>query len=358
MEPVITSLPRGIVAVALILVFSLVVSTAFSPDTLTGWASLVLVAMVPTQVVVGLFWGGAYPRGIATLTPPLRGLAYLVITMIIASIVIFFVITVIGGGVTPPTPFVIMFLILSVPVTVTLVVILQGWPFSGLFKSPGTQGIALLVTAYAITFLLFHTLFNFSFAQQAPFWQAALDPAGVFPAWYPLAASLDALVFILVLVLFDFWPISALARAVPLFSKQPLFGLAAAVLVAVCSALLWWLCVLMAQMDIVVFMTRVCVAMVFGIFIILVMLEGASMLRLAQPLRGIVLTIVAVVLAQVMLVLYSDIAEQLFHLPAGQPTYALEMWLASSMLSVTFPAMVFFAQYFLFWPFVVRQKGK
>jgi hypothetical protein len=37
-------------------------------------------------------------------------------------------------------------------------------------------------------------------------------------------------------------------------------------------------------------------------------------------------------------------------LPSGPPTYATEIWLASAMLGVTFPFLIFFAEFFKFWP--------
>lgn len=43
-----------------------------------------------------------------------------------------------------------------------------------------------------------------------------------------------------------------------------------------------------------------------------------------------------------------------FALPSGGPAYDLELWLASSMLAVTFPALVAFANYFQFWPLAVQ----
>ncbi len=34
----------------------------------------------------------------------------------------------------------------------------------------------------------------------------------------------------------------------------------------------------------------------------------------------------------------------------GPPTYDYEIWLASALLSVTFPFLIFYAEYFKFWP--------
>jgi hypothetical protein len=37
-------------------------------------------------------------------------------------------------------------------------------------------------------------------------------------------------------------------------------------------------------------------------------------------------------------------------LPSGPPTYDQEIWLASALLAVTFPFLIFFAEFFKFWP--------
>jgi hypothetical protein len=37
-------------------------------------------------------------------------------------------------------------------------------------------------------------------------------------------------------------------------------------------------------------------------------------------------------------------------LKPGPPTYDFEIWLASALLSVTFPFLIFYAEFFKFWP--------
>jgi len=34
----------------------------------------------------------------------------------------------------------------------------------------------------------------------------------------------------------------------------------------------------------------------------------------------------------------------------GPPSYDFEIWLASALLSVTFPLLIFYAEFFQFWP--------
>jgi len=177
---------------------------------------------------------------------------------------------------------------------------------------------------------------------------AALVVAAAAPAVWPVIPALG--LTLLALVLFDFAPVAAVARKLPAIARQPGFGLLGGVLVAAVVAVLWTGFVAVGGMDMVLFMVRVCVTINFGCFILLVMFEGMPGFKLAQPWRGIVLCAVAALLAGLMLAIYQAVAVGRFNLPSGGPGYAMELWLASSMLAVSFPAMVAFAGYFQFWP--------
>lgn len=349
-------LRRGVLASVLVVAACLLLSVAVSPEFLMGWGTLALVAMVPTQIVISLVCQSSWPKALADLPQPWRGLAFLALDAAVGAVIGFIAWKAVGGGMSPPTPFVNMFLIFAVPVALFLVIPLQCWPLNFVFKTPGGLGVALVVTTYALAWLLFKLLFNFGFMSGAPFYAADLDPQGAFMAWLPLVASIAAVVPILGLVLLDFWPISSLARRFPAVGKQPVFGLAASTLIAAVVALIWLVFVSSGGMDIVLFMVRICVTFNFGCFILLVMFEGVPALKLGQPWRGIVLNLLAGLLAVLMLWLYETVAATSFALPSGGPGYPMELWLASSMLAVTFPAMVVFASFFQFWP-LVRTKA-
>jgi hypothetical protein len=341
----------GIIASLLVVSASLWISVTLSPDAVLTWVSLILVAMVPMQMVIGLAWRSQQPAFIAALPQPIRGLAFTALMSLAGGIVAFIANAKVGGGMLPPTPFVNMFMIFAVPMTISLIIVFQCWPFSVIFRDkPVAMGFALVIAAYALAWLVFEWLFNFSFLAHAPFYQAALDPKGLFMAWLPLAAGLSCVVGVLCLVLLDFWPVKLIVNAVPALARQPWFGLLATVFVAAIAKGLWWFFDVPHGMDVVAFLVQVNVAMVFGIFIVLVMFEGAPFIRLPQPIRGLVLIAVAAALAIGLHALYQAIAVQKFGLPRGAPTYALELWLATSMLAITFPLMVAFASFFDFWP--------
>ncbi|WP_148675265.1 hypothetical protein [Klebsiella pneumoniae] len=167
-----------------------------------------------------------FPQNIFLQKQPLKGILFILLTALVGCLECLFALSIVGGGTIPPTPFVTIYLIASVPVIFCLIALFGGWPFNIISKNTRLQG-GLLVATYSITRQLFHTLFNFSFTQDAPFYNQVLDPHGVFVASQPLTAALDALLFMLLLALFDFWPLSSLAQRMPLLIQEPFCGLAA-----------------------------------------------------------------------------------------------------------------------------------
>ncbi len=343
------SLRRGLLATAAAIFLSLAFCLAVSPEFLTGWGTVLLVAMVPTQIIISLVWQSAYPRQIAALPQPARGLAFTALNAVLGGLVALLAWQTVGGGLALPTPFLIMFLIFAVPVTLILIIPLQCWPFAQLAKHPGVLGGVLLLATYALAYALFRLCFNFSFMAGAPFYQAALDPQGLFMAWIPLVFSITCVVPVLLLVLFDFWPLTALTAKLPGAGRQPWLGILALTLVGLIAGALW-LAYVGQGMDRVVFMVRIGVGINFGCFILLVMFEGLPALKLPQPWRGLLLTLIACVLAAILPPLYELLALRQFALPSGGPAYPLELWLASALLGVTFPLMVVIGSYFQFWP--------
>lgn len=343
------SLRRGVIATAGAVVAALFASLAVSPDFLTGWGTVILVAMVPAQMIISLVWQCSYPRVLADLPQPARGVAFTTLNLALGALVAFAAWQMVGGGLGEPTPFLIMFLIFAVAVTLLLVVPLQCWPFVPAIRHPGLMGGALLVAAYALAYALFRCLFDFGFLLAAPFYRPELDPQGLFMAWVPLVFAIAMLVPVFGLMLLDFWPLSALASKLPMLGKQPAFGLVALGLIVAIAAALW--AAFVGQgMDRVLFMVRICVTVNFGYFILLVMFEGVPALSLPQPWRGLILNCIAVGLAVALLELYKSVALGRFALASGGPAYPLELWLASAMLAVTFPLMVVIGSYFQFWP--------
>ena len=121
-------------------------------------------------------------------------------------------------------------------------------------------------------------------------------------------------------------------------------------MVALLVAVAWGGFVGLAHWDLVVFMVRVCVAAIFGIFVILILFKNLPFLKLPQPLRGPVLCVCTAVRAVALFALYQAAANLRFGLPGRAPQYTLALWIASAMLAITFALMVAFTDYFAFWP--------
>ncbi|NTV71961.1 MAG: hypothetical protein HGA71_17665 [Azonexaceae bacterium] len=347
---------KGLTATFIVVTLSLLFCLAIPPEWLMGWGTLFPVAMVPAQIVISLFWGCGYPKQCAQLSQPRKGIAYLFSTLIVGSLVAWVSWRTIGGGISPPPPFVNMYLIFSVAVTLWLVVVFQGWPFNRLSSNSGVAGALLWLWAYLFTYALFRSLFDFSFLKGAPVYVAALDPGGVFMAWLPLVFSITSVMVLLTFVLFDFWPIQALAGRFPIFGKQPYFAALSGILIAFVTNGVWGFFVGTLDMNLVRFLVKVSVSGIFGIFVVLVMLDGLPSINFRQPWRGIFLSGIASILAIAGYTLYEFVALSRFALPAGQPGYLLELWIASAMLAITFPAMVTFAKYFDCWPLLGNER--
>ncbi|UCV27059.1 hypothetical protein [Ferribacterium limneticum] len=347
---------KGLTATCLVVTLSLAFCLAIPPEWLMGWGTLIPVAMVPAQIVISLFWGCGYPRQCAQLSQPWKGIAYLLATLLAGSLVAWVAWQTIGGGISPPLPFVNMYLIFSVAATLWLVVVFQGWPFNRLCSNSGLAGVLLWLWAYLLAYGLFRSLFDFSFLKEAPVYVAALDPGGVFMAWLPLIFSITSVMVLLTFVLFDFWPIQTLAGRFPIFGRQPYFAIFSGIFIVTITSGIWNFFVGTLGMDLVRFLVKVSVSGVFGIFVVLVMLDGLPSINYRQPWRGILLSGIATVLAIAGFNLYEFLALSYFALPAGQPGYVLELWIASAMLAITFPAMVGFAKYFDGWPLFRNEK--
>jgi hypothetical protein len=81
------------------------------------------------------------------------------------------------------------------------------------------------------------------------------------------------------------------------------------------------------------------------------MMQTAPFQAIRQPVKGLALLVLVVVLAVVMYRVYAAAAVILVGaMPGGAPTYGLDLWIATAMLSVTFPVFVALGDGFAFWP--------
>jgi hypothetical protein len=146
---------------------------------------------------------------------------------------------------------------------------------------------------------------------------------------------------------FDLWPLTKF----PSLMKQPVLGLVWSAICLVIGYVAFYIGVKAMNMDVVSFMVHVPVAFIFGTIIVLNMLQGSLFAKLNQPLKGL-LNIVAVALVGTFLFeVYGALSGRVTGvLKPGPPTYDFELWIASALLGVTFPLLIFHAEFFKLWP--------
>jgi hypothetical protein len=171
--------------------------------------------------------------------------------------------------------------------------------------------------------------------------------------------ALNALVFyvtclsVMFLVLsFDLWPLTQF----PAVMKQPVLGIVWTAICLALGGLAFWIGVSAMQMDVMVFMVTVPIPYIFGSIIVLNMLQNQLTAKLNQPAKGVANAALVAIVGTGLAALYRALSPAIAGvLHSGPPTYDLEIWLASALLAVTFPFLIFFAEFFKFWPLAKSQ---
>jgi len=337
----------GIVASILVIAVSLVFISLFDFPTFASWVGYLMICFIPMQIVIGVTWGTNQPRFAAKQKQPLRGLLQTAMALGVGAVVAPAYLAIAGGNITPPGPVPSHAIIVSVIVTFWATIMWSGWPFKAFIKNDVGAGLVLLVSCYVVNLLLFRLFFNYGFMQGAPVYVASLDPQGMFHALNALVFYVTFLSVMFLMLSFDLWPLTRF----PGVMKQPVLGI---VWTAVCLALgglLFWFGTSIMQMDVMVFMVTVPIPFIFGSIIVLNMLQNSLAGKLKQPVKGIVNAVLVAAIGTALAQLYRALAPTLTGtLPSGPPTYDTEIWLASALLAVTFPFLIFFAEFFKFWP--------
>ncbi|HWS61626.1 MAG TPA: hypothetical protein VN325_02640 [Steroidobacteraceae bacterium] len=341
-------LRNGGFATLIVLTLTWAICAAFKPHVLTTWVGFSFMAATPAQIILALLWKTNHPPAIARLSQPRKGILLTAATVLTACVIGPLLFYLGGGGVGPPTPMLLMFTMTTIIATMWLVSVWSCWPVSMLTSNRTALGVVTLVAAYAVAFLVFNLLFDFSFLAHTPLYVASLDPKGRLDAWVALSFLVTTVAVIVVASAFDFWPVSALIRS----RRQPAFGLASTILILAASILLYLSFTRLVGFDPVQHLVRVAVSLIYGIFLVQIMMRHQLFAGWRQPLRGVALTAIAGLLALLMYSLYAISASVISArtVPAGPPAYELEIWVANAMLGITFPLMIVVADFFELWP--------
>jgi hypothetical protein len=337
----------GLVASLLVIAISLYFVTLFPTAKFLGSITYCLICIIPMEIVIGITWGCKHPAFAASRRQPAKGLLLVLLTVVVGVIVAaayFFLFK----GVRPLTPMLIQCIIVSVIVTFWAAIIWGGWPFTTLIKNPVAAGLTMLVVCYAVNYGLFRLFFNFEFMRAAPGYNESLDPRGLFNANYALVFYLTVLAIMFLMLHFDLWPLSTFAGVM----KQPVLGLVWTAICIVVGWLVFYLGIYTLRMDPLTFMVAVPIPFIFGTIIVLNMFQNSLFAKKSQPLKGILNALAAAAIGIVLGQLYTAMAPVLSgKLVKGPPENDFERWLASALLGVTFPFLIFYSEFFQFWPF-------
>jgi len=342
------ALITGFLAICVLLVISMSFAASFEPLTFATWVGFYFMAATPTQTVMGIVWENNYPTAIGKLPQPFKGLALLAITLV-ATVVIGYLLMLVGnGGYGDPSPHLMMFTICTIVATIWYLVLWGSWPLRNITDNQLVIGLGSLAVCYIGGYCLFQSLFDFSFMKDAPVYVASLDPGGPFKAWWILSYVVTTVSVSLALTLWDFWPVPQIAKG----PEQPKFGIIASIYVFSVGSVIFFFFTEFLEMPLVEYMVRIPVCLIFGVFLSGAMMQNALFPNLVQPLRGIALTICAVVGMVTMYWLFYALTPFLAgeELPFGPPTNTHELWLATATLGVSFPVIFLISGFFDFWP--------
>jgi hypothetical protein len=231
--------------------------------------------------------------------------------------------------------------------TFWMTIIWGGWPFTVLIKNQVAAGLSLLAGCYLVAYLIVRVFFSYAFMQGAPVYVAGLDPHGLFNAWYALTFYVTAIAAMFFMLSFDLWPLTKF----PSIMKQPVLGIVWTGCVLLIGGVAFFIGVFLMRMDIAAFMVRVPIAFIFGTIVVLNMLQGSLFTKMRQPLKGVCNVIAVVAIGAGLALAYGALVSVVTgRVAVGPPAYEYEIWLASALLSVTFPFLVFYAVFFELWP--------
>jgi len=337
----------GLVASALVIAISLGFVALFPAAKFLGSVTFALICVIPMQLVIGVTWGCKQPPIAARRPQPAKGALLAMLTVLVGLIVIGASFYTVGGGMRPIRPMPMIFIIVSVATTFWATIVFGGWPFTKLIKNPVAAGLTMLVACYLINYLIYRLFFDFGFMRGAPPYAESLDPHGMFNANLVMVFELCALDVMFLLLHFDLWPLTKFGGVM----KQPVLGLVWTAICLALGAVIFYVGVFALAMDPITFMVQVPIPFIFGTIIVLNMLQNSLFAAQKQPVKGILNAAVAAVIGIALAFLFRVLEPAISgELALGPPGNDFERWLASALLGVTFPFLIFYAEFFEYWP--------
>jgi hypothetical protein len=337
----------GLVSSAIVIAIALGFIFLFDLPAFNGWVAFVALCFIPMSIVAGVTWG-ANPPFAAGMRQPAKGLVLLAVTAAVAFAAAYLILhQFIGEGVAPPGPIPTHFAIIAVVFAFWLAIMMGGWPVTAAVKSVLPAGFGVLLVAYAVTYAVFRLFFDYEFLEGAPVYLESA-PRGMYMAIVALVFCVTHVAAMFLVLLFDLWPFTSS----PGLMKQPILGVVWTVTTLAITGAAMAIGVQSMGTDPMIFLTRVTVPFIFGAILVLNMFENSLLASLAQPLKGLANTAVAISFGVGLAGVYRLLGPMLMGTPlvSGPPAYDYEIWLANALLGITFPLLVFHAVYFGFWP--------
>lgn len=341
-------LMTGVKSFTIILALVALILSSFEYNFFSTWVVFVFMCGVPVQLVMTMQMEMNYPRCIGRMSQPGKGIIMTIFTIVVAMTVASLLFYIVGHGVGPPQPMLIMYTIMSVVVTFWFIPVMDSWPLSKLTSHPLILGVGSLVVSYSLALFLFRVLFDFSFMRESPAYVELLDPKGSLMAWTAISFFVTTNAAMLLLLLTEKTIVSQFLKN----PRQPMLGMLSTGFILVVGLLCYGFFVGILNLDRAVYMVRVPVCYIFGVFLVDPLMQHQIFDRMQQPVRGLCLSALAVLFAFVMYYFYAAFAPLLtgVDLLSGWPGYDLELWIANALLGITFPVIVIVAKFFDFWP--------
>ncbi len=316
-------------------------------DFFINWAGTFFMCATPFQIMMAVVWKHEYPNVLKKMSTPIEGLTLTLLFLLAGCIITPVLIFTVGQG--SLTPILIHYIIQSVGLSLLVIIVFDCWPIRQFTSNPLLLGLGTLLYCYILDFILFSIFYDYSFMSSAPFYTESLNPNGLFNAITSLSFAVTAVAFVMVLIMFEMWPVPQIAKG----GNQPLFGFIATLLILLLSGLTYYLFVELLKIEPMEYMVRGPVCIIFGAFIVDNMMQFQLFSTLKQPLKGAAKMLVCLVCAGAMYELYEWILPYIAgeDLPSGPSTgYAKEAWIATAMLGITFPIINIVSGAFKFWP--------
>ncbi len=338
---------RGIFAIAIIIITTMLVISLFSEEVFSSWVSYLFMSCVPVQIVFGLVWKCEYPTFLANMKQPLKGVGFILIAAFGGCFIALLGITLVANGAMPPGPQLSIFMILFIVVMFWLVGVFQCWPVSSVFKNPLGVGLVLLSTGFVTAYLIFKFGANFKFMTAAPGYFAHMDGEGAFMAFDVLTFAVTTVALIMTCILFDFWPMVKMPSA----QNKIVFILSSTLYILILSFAVRYFFVVILGMDQIIYMVLVPISFIFGAFIMLDLFEQRFFATKTQPLKGIFYFILSVIFGVIMYYLYRFLGPVISgKMISDDPGYQLDFWIANAMLAISFPLIVVYNAFLNHWP--------